>query len=176
VEEAGATTGAVIRSLPLASLVARLLHIAAPATHDFHVSYTRMAVEGATASAQVRVFLDDITDALTAKQGGRAIGALSTPAAEAVFAAYLAESMPVRLNGQLVRATIASSRQDGDMWAYIVTWQAPARITQLQLHNALLFERFDDQSNMVKVRDMAAGRERTLVFAGQGRTDQVVRF
>jgi hypothetical protein len=144
--------------------------------HDFHVSYTRMAVDGSTVSAQIRVFMDDITEALGARQTGRAAGPLNTPAAEAAFAAYLAESAPVQLNGRIVRPTVVSSQQDKDMWAYIVTWEAPARVTQLRLHNALLFDRFDDQQNLVKVKDVTRGAEQTLVFAGQSRADQSVRF
>ncbi|HYW51259.1 MAG TPA: hypothetical protein VE861_11665, partial [Gemmatimonadaceae bacterium] len=38
--------------------------VTAKRTHDFHVSYTRMAIEPTVISAQIRLFTDDMTRAL----------------------------------------------------------------------------------------------------------------
>jgi hypothetical protein len=143
--------------------------------HDFHVSYTRMAIEPTVISAQLRLFTDDVTRALIERSRGAAF-TLESPAGDAAFRAYLTEMFPVKVNGRLVAPVVVSSAADKDMRSYIVTWTSPTPITSLSMHNAALFELFDDQQNIVKVKHMASGRESTLFYSGGSRADQVVRF
>ncbi len=143
--------------------------------HDFHVSYTRMAIEPTVISAQIRVFSDDVTRVLIERSRRPAI-TLNSPDGEAAFAAYLAQAFPVTANGRRLVPVVVSGAQDKEMWSYIVTWTAPVTITSLSMHNAALFELFGDQQNIVKVKHMTSGRESTLFYSGGSRVDQVVRL
>ena len=143
--------------------------------HDFHVSYTRMAIEPTVISAQLRLFTDDVTRALV-ERTRRASITLNSPEGEAAFRAYLIESFQITANGRRLVPVVVSSAQDRDMWAYIVTWTSATPITSLALHNAALFELFDDQQNIVKVKHLASGRESTVFYSGGSRADQTIRL
>jgi len=143
--------------------------------HDFHVSYTRMAVEPTVISAQIRLFADDVTHALVERTRAQAI-TLNSPQGEAAFQAYLAAHFPLKANGRVLVPVVVSSVQDRDMWSYVVTWTSPAPITTVAMHNAALFELFDDQQNIVKVKQIGSGKEATLFFSGGSRADQVLRY
>ena len=180
--EAGDGRDSVIAGLMKTALLAGALLTAAPAgaptartRHDFHVSYTRMAIEGASISAQIRVFGDDVTKALVERTKTPSLVLGSAPG-QAVFQKYLAESFPVTANGRLLAPVVASATQEREMWSYIVTWTATAPITAISMHNAAMMELFDDQQNIVKLKHIGSGKESTLFYAGGSRADQVVRF
>jgi len=143
--------------------------------HDFHVSYTRMAIEPMVISAQIRLFTDDVTRALI-ERSKRAAITLDTPDGEAAFKAYLGDMFQVTANGRRLVPVVVSGASEKDMFSYIVTWASATPITSLRMHNAALFELFDDQQNIVKVKHMASGKESTLFYTGGSRADQVVRF
>ena len=161
--------GAVVTTVPVRSPAAL------GSRHDFHVSYTRMAIEGANISAQIRVFGDDITKALIARSKLATLKLDSAPGT-AAFQKYLAESFPVTANGRVLVPVVASATQEREMWSYIVTWTAAAPITAVSMHNAALMEYFDDQQNIVKLKHIGSGKEATLFYSGGSRADQVMRF
>ncbi len=163
--------GAVFTAAPVSTAV----RPNAEATHDFHVSYTRMAVEPTVISAQIRVFSDDITQALIERSKATSI-TLGSPQAEAAFGAYLAEHFPVTVNGRRLVPVVASGSQDSQMWSYIVTWTSPVPITSVTMHNATMMELFGDQQNIVKIKHLASGKEATLFYSGGSKADQVFRF
>ncbi len=144
-------------------------------THDFHVSYTRMAIEPTVISAQIRLFTDDFTRALLERSRARSI-TLGSQQADSVFASYLAEQFPVSANGRRLVPRVASGAAEHDMWSYVVTWTSAAQITSVSMHNAALFELFGDQQNLVKIRHIPSGKESTLFYSGGSTVDQVVRF
>lgn len=143
--------------------------------HDFHVSYTRMAIEGNSISAQIRMFGDDITKALIDRSKTPAL-TLNSTQGEAAAQKYLAESFPIVANGRKLTPTVTSAMQERDMWSYIVMWTATAPITSLTMHNAAMMEYFDDQQNIVKLKHIGSGKESTLFYSGGSRADQVVKF
>ncbi|MCC7054992.1 MAG: hypothetical protein IT355_17095 [Gemmatimonadaceae bacterium] len=146
-----------------------------PVRHDFHVSYTRMAIEPTVITAQIRMFTDDVTRALVERSRTPAL-VLASKAAEAAFQSYLAEMFPVSVNGRRLAPVVVSGGADGQMWAFIVTWTSAAPITAVSMHNATMFELFDDQQNIVKLKHLGSGKEATQFFSGGSRADQVFRF
>ena len=144
-------------------------------SHDFHVSYTRMAIEGSSISAQIRMFSDDITKALVERSKTPAL-TLNSAQGQVAAQAYLALSFPVLANGRTLVPVIVSATQEREMWSYIVTWSSPVPITTLSMHNAAMMEYFDDQQNIVKLKHIGSGKESTLFYSGGSRVDQSVRF
>ncbi len=163
--------GAVITAAPASSSGVPTTRL----QHDFHVSYTRMAVEPTVISAQIRLFTDDVTRALIERSRAAAI-TLNSPQGDAAFTAYMAAQFPVVVNGRPLTPVVVSGSQDKDMWSYVVTWTSPAPITSVSMHNAAMFELFDDQQNIVKIKHIASGKEATLFYSGGSKADQVFRF
>ena len=143
--------------------------------HDFHVSYTRMAIEPRMISAQIRLFSDDVTRALI-ERSKRAAITLDSPDGEVAFRAYLVAMFQVTANGRRLVPVVVSGTTEKDMFSYVVTWASATPITSLSMHNAALFELFDDQQNIVKVKHMASGRESTLFYSGGSRANQTIRL
>ena len=58
------------------------------------------------------------------------------------------------------------------VWWYMVQYKASSEIQAFTLRNTLLFERFDDQKNIVKVAHFPDDTQRTYYFApGEERFD-----
>ena len=167
--------GVVVTTAPARSVHVASLTRPAERAHDFHVSYTRMAIEGNSISAQIRMFGDDITKALIDRSKVPTL-TLNSAQGEAAAQAYLAASFPIVANGKKLVPNVASATQERDMWSYIVTWTAAAPVTSLTLHNAAMMEYFEDQQNIVKLKHIGSGKESTLFYSGGSRADQVVRF
>lgn len=168
---AACLAGVVVTTVPSRTIATH----ARSDVHDFHVSYTRMAVEPTVISAQIRVFTDDVTQGLLNRQRGSSF-TLNSPQADAAFQAYLAERFPITANGRRLQPVVVSGAQEKEMWAYVVTWTSPQRITSISMHNAVLFELFSDQQNIVKLKHLPSGKESTLFYSGGSLTDQTVRF
>jgi len=168
----------VITGWLTAVLLAGVVVTTAPAsagTHDFHVSYTRMAIEPMVISAQIRLFSDDVTRALIERSKQPSM-TLNSPGGDAAFKAYLTEMLQVTANGRRLVPVVVSGVEDKDMFAYIVTWTSATPITSLSMHNAALFELFGDQQNIVKLKHIATGKEATMFFSGGSKVDQLFRF
>lgn len=129
--------------------------------HDVHVSNGRMAVEGNVALVQVRLFKDDLTQALTGL-AGRAVTLAPTPEMDALATRYLNRHLLVNAGGRVLVGRIVGSEEDDDMWAYQVEYRATAPIRSLVLTNTLLFDLYDDQRNLFRV--MFFPSEKTEAF------------
>ena len=165
--------GTVLSAVPAGGAPARASRT--DARHEFHVSYTRMAIEGAQVTAQIRLFTDDIQRALATRTRNAGL-VLASKEAEAAFQAYVADRFPLTANGRRLVPVVAAGNADGQMWAFIVTWTAPAAVTTLSMHNAAMFELFDDQQNIVKLKHIGSNKELTQFYGGGSLADQVARF
>ena len=166
------------RRMALLAAAGLLAPARAWALHDVHVSHTRAVVEGRTVALNVRLFADDLEATLRRASGDAALR-LETPAADSAFARYLARQVTVTADGvRLVpRVTGAGTANDGagvPMRWYVVELTAPAPVGKLALRNALMFDAFRDQQNIVAVMRMPGERRTTLFFASGDETAQVV--
>jgi hypothetical protein len=145
------------------------------AGHDLHLSHTRLLVDGATVTARVRVFEDDLARAL----GITTAGAAPT---DAQLVAYIERHLLVRADGTVLRGpTLGGAGREVDgqgqpvRWV-LVTWRAARPIGTLALRVALLFETFGDQQNIVIAARGTGEERRTLSFQAGDTGEQVVRF
>jgi hypothetical protein len=131
--------------------------------HDVHVSNGRMAVEGTTALAQVRMFKDDLAQALS-NLAGRDITLAATPEVAALATRYINRRLIVNAGGRVLVGRIVGSSEEADMWAYQIEYQAPTPIRSLILTNTLLFDLFDDQRNLFRVMFFPSERTESFYF------------
>jgi len=132
-----------------------LLAAAPPTTHPLHSTLTTIIWDSRTHTVQVavRVFTQDLSDAV-------ARGTVASP--DSAVCRYARAALILRDRaGRPFATELCTIERTGD-----VTWirlEAPARDpTGFRLLNALLFEQFDDQVNVVQVK--LGGRLQTMVF------------
>lgn len=138
---------------------------AAPAAHDLHVSYGRMAVEGKVVMCQLRFFRHDLEAALQAYHHDPSILLAADARVDSLFARYLADRFRVEYGGRPLAGGIVSSGEEDDMWWYTVRYEAPAPVQALRLTHTMLFETFGDQRNIFKVKHFPSQATRSLYFA-----------
>lgn len=136
-------------------------------THPLHTTLTELS-STADGGVQIviRAFVDDFSAAIAGGKHGRpsSIGAPSDSAAARYLAATLALTDG---EGRQVQFAVARIRRTGDLvW---VTLRAPAvrPLAGARLTNRVLFERYDDQVNIVQTN--VAGRRQTLLFTTRDR-------
>lgn len=137
--------------------------------HDVHVSHTRAVVEGSRVVLNVRLFADDLEATLRRTSGSAALR-LETAAGDSAFARYLARQVTVSADGARLapRVTSAGTANDATgipMRWYLVELAAARPVRALAIRNALLFDAFRDQQNIVAVMRMPGERRTTLFFA-----------
>jgi hypothetical protein len=139
------------------------------AAHDVHVSTTRMAVEGNMAVMRVELFRDDFLKGLRAFTKQPKLQLDAGLAGDSVFLAYAKDRLTLTADGVLLTPVIQGSGE-GDArlpelrtWHYEIKYVAKMPIKTLRIRNALLFEMFKDQRNMLKVRG-PTGKQKSIVF------------
>ena len=148
------------------------------AAHDVHVSHMRVVVEANTVAAQVRLFHDDLQDAVRRAAGQPALS-LSSAAGDSAFVRYFARSVSVTADGARLVPRLLQARDERDaggvpMRVYTVELAAARPVRRLALRDALLFEHFRDQQNLAVVLRMPGERRTSLFFAAGDTREQVV--
>jgi hypothetical protein len=148
------------------------------ARHDVHISHTRLVVEGRTVVCRVRLFADDLERTLRQRTGDAALR-LDSPAADSAFARYFAERVTLTADGARLTGRLSAAGQERDAGGYAMRWyvvelQAPRPVARLGVRNALLFDVFRDQQNIVAALRTAGDRRSTLFFAAGDTKEQVL--
>lgn len=143
--------------------------------HDFHASLTQVEVNRGdkTVEIAVRVFLDDLEDALSRRAGRRV--RLGTASNFDVLAyAYVMEGLTVRTAGGDRLRFVWIGKEPGldVVWIYV---EAPlsGELEGGTLSQTVFCELFDDQLNTVVVKD---GKRNTTLTFGPGETSKPVQF
>ena len=167
----------VATSRPFASLriavvaAATLLMAAAP--HNKHFSHTRLVLDGTALVARVRLFKDDLEKTL--KQP-----ITENAASKAAVAAYVTKQLAVRADGAVLLGEIVDQGGDNDgdqpVWWVLVQWTATSAPKRVGVRDALMFDQFDDQQNLVILSRMPSDDRRTLYFQPGDRSEQVVTY
>lgn len=156
-----------------------ILSGAAPA-HDVHVTTTRMAVSPRSAFVRIRMFHDDLQEALRKHAAAPALQLAAGQRTDSIFMDYLHAHFQLVANGTPLRATlVASGEEDGmrpelDIWWVDIAFVAPADMRQMTIRNDMMFELFRDQNHVIRVQ-LPGGREKSL-FLVNGDSDYTLRW
>ena len=155
----------------------------APAAHPLHLSTAQLLVERTDAFLRIRMFKDDLEQALAAHAGTTMFTLQPIPRADSVFLSYFSRVFELEAGGSRLPAEVLSSGEDlesgdGDqrMWWYLLGFEVEARITEISIANRVLFDQFEDQRNIVRILHAPTDRQRTLYFAAPDDDPVMVRF
>lgn len=151
------------------------------ARHDLHLTHSRVVVDGRSILVRVRLFQDDLQSALRSDPRHASTTVAATPAVDSAFAEYFNDHVSITADGTRLRGTVLQSGPDGDggdqqMWWYLVELTAPRPVKALAMRNALLFELFRDQRNMVTLLKMPGERRFALFFVPDEKKEQEIVF
>ncbi len=153
------------------ALVATLLMAAAP--HNKHFSHTRLVLDGTALVARVRLFKDDLEKTLKRPLADDA-------ASKAAVAAYVTRQLAVRVDGTALTGDVIDQGGDNEgdqpVWWVLVQWTAKGPPKRLGIRDALMFDQFDDQQNLVILSRMPGDERRTLYFQSGDKSEQVVSW
>lgn len=135
------------------------------AAHTFHASLTQIEVNASanTVEVGIRVFVDDLEEALT-RRTGRRVRLGTTAGFDALALDYVSASLGIEgANGKrLAFSWIGRETSVDVVWLFV---EAPlnGQLDGGRLENKLFFELFDDQVNTVNIKD--GERRTTLTFS-----------
>lgn len=151
-------------------------HRSEPAVvHPMHVSYGRMVLEGDLAILNVRIFTDDLENALGQFHSIPGLRMRPDPVIDSLFTGYFNEKFTLIIADSVIPGAIVESGESDDMWWYIVLYQGWEPIDEISFRTELLYDIFDDQRNIMRILHTAteeyqmyysvAGAPETHVFS-----------
>lgn len=175
---AAAVPAAAAAAVPAAASGPVAVPAAASAhAHVFYVSITRVKwnVDVARLDVSVRIFTDDLEEAIVAKGGPRL--RLWTGQAHADrdrhVSDYLASRLVFRVNGVDRQLTYAGMEDALDATACLVQITGVDRVETIEVENRILIEMFDTQANVMRFE---IGGERKYVNLSKKTVTGTVRF
>jgi hypothetical protein len=149
----------VASGLPAAHAVS-----SAAAAHKFHTSFTVADYNAPERSLQItlRTFPDDLEKAL-ARRSGKAVRLDRKKETEPLLIAYLQETFQLKnARGEAVKLTWVGMDAGVDSaWLYFEA-HLPEGLAGAELRNQFMFDLYDDQTNLVNVKE--GGRKHALTF------------
>ena len=154
------------------------LTVAPRGAHDFHLTYGRMAVEGNVAVTRVRFYTDDLEATMARAAGKDAFRMETSPAVDSLFLAYFARQFQLTIADQVLEGKIIGSGDDvvdrEPVWWYLIRFDAGKPIGDFRVRNALLFDVFEDQKNILKVIHLPDETQLSYTFSADEETIEVV--
>ena len=132
-------------------------------SHPLHTTLTEVTVAAdGTVTLVIRAFVDDFAAAIAGRPVA-APAATATPT-DSASARYLAANLViVDEAGRRIPLAVSGTRRASDViWVTLRSSSSSRRVGAMRLTNRVLFERFDDQVNIVQ--STIGGRRQTLLF------------
>ncbi len=137
-------------------------------THKFHVSYSRMGVEGKTILVRIRFFTDDLREAIRAETKMTDYIPEATPRADSIFTAYFNANFKITIADSVLIGQLAGSGKEEEngqaMNWYLIQYASASSITEARIDNTLLAKTFDDQKNILKVQQFPSEKTQSFYF------------
>ena len=149
--------------------------------HDAHVTQSRVVVDRGVIEWRVRCFADDLEKGLRAFANAPTFVLTTDRRADSLVTAYFNARVFVDADGRRLRARLVERSREADIvggavQVYTLRLEAGAQPKSLTVRNALLFEQFRTEQNLVLVLVMPGGRRRSLYFAANDDSPQTVTF
>ena len=169
-------TGAAPKPAPSPTSASSLPPVSSPAAatvvHPLHLSTSQLAVDEKTAWLRIRMFKDDLEAALATYSGVDSLALEPSAEHDSLFIEYFGKAFGLRFNGVEVTGVIESSGEDlesgeGELriWWYQLRFDGAEVIRGVEVRNAVLYETFRDQRNIVRVLHAPTETRKTLYFA-----------
>jgi hypothetical protein len=132
--------------------------------HDFHTSLTEMRYNSATKSLEttIRVFTDDLENTLKLSSG-KTLFKLTDSDTDAILKRYVMKNLAFIKGEDVVFGDYLGKEIEEEVtWIYI-EFKNTGNLTGKSLLNTLLFDLFDDQSNIVNI--VYPDKKKTLLFS-----------
>jgi hypothetical protein len=153
------------RALYLISLTLLCLTTVAPGAfaHKYHTSVTRLEYNAEDSSAEITIqtFTEDL-EAILSKRTGKTIRLDGSKDAGRIVLGYLRSAFELKMGGGSAELQwVGLEMKGGTAWLYVLA-KLPGSLSKASLRNALLFDLFEDQVNIVNV--LNKGKRNSLVF------------
>ena len=126
--------------------------------HPLHVSYSRMVLEGDVALLNVRIFTDDLENALGRYHGVSGLKMRPDPQIDSLFTEYFNAQFTLTIADSVLPGVIVESGESEDMWWYTMLFQGWEPISTISFRTELLYDLFDDQRNITRILHTATNK------------------
>ncbi|NQV73280.1 hypothetical protein HQ496_09160 [bacterium] len=154
--------------MPLLFAILLSVVTAFPPAHKFHVTYSRIAVEGTTAVARVRFFKDDLDKSLANITQNPTYSMDVSQKQDSLFLAYFNTRFTISDGNEALKGALIGSGEELEgaekMWWVLIQYDAAAPIQKLDIVNKLLIETFEDQKNIVQIQQFPSEKTWSLYF------------
>jgi hypothetical protein len=110
-----------------------------------------MVLEGDVAILNVRIFTDDLENALGRFHDVPGLRMRPDPVIDSLFTSYFNEMFTLTIGDSVVPGVIVESGEQDDMWWYLVLFQGWKPINEIAFRTELLYDIFDDQRNIMRI-------------------------
>lgn len=132
------------------------------APHPLHLSYGRVVLEDNFVVMNVRLFQDDLENALMLFHGIDGLRLRADPVVDSLFDAYFNTMFTLAVADSTLKGRVVESGESDDMWWYTVLYETGEPVSAITFRNDLLFDLFDDQRNITRVLYVPTERHRTF--------------
>jgi hypothetical protein len=143
----------IIKILVLAVLLPLLFSVSA---HKFYVSVTEVEYVKEKKSVQIisRIFIDDLENTFRKRYEKRLTFSPKDEAEEVgiYLERYLKDKITIKINGKIADITLIGKEYDNDILFCYLEVAGVKEIKTFEISNTLLFDSFDDQQNIVKLK------------------------
>ena len=130
-------------------------------SHAFYVSLCNVYNEGSTLYFSIRMFKNDVEDALLIRKD-----IIETPGEKEKVLDYVSKSFVVSLNGEKKQMVLEKINYEGEDYTETLNLKYSIshsnNINKVEIENRLLFGFFDDQTNIIYFS--AFNKEKTLTY------------
>jgi len=129
--------------------------------HPLHLSHARIVLEGRYVILNIRMFRDDLENALSRFHHIEGLRMRPDPIVDSLFSDYFDTKFVLAVHDSAVHGAIAESGQAEDMWWYNIVFEAATAVGEISFRNDILFDLFNDQRNITRVLHVPTDRQRT---------------
>lgn len=160
-------TGLVLGSAPLVPGGAETVAAESRPPHPLKLSHGRLDVEGDRMTVRIRMFWDDLEEAIRYMTEDRRFRIGHTAQADSLVGEYLGGVLILNADGARPTGRVIDSGEEDDMFWYILEYRSNAPIRRLTFRNEIMVDLYPEQRNVLQVRNTARNVNRTFYFSSR---------